>query len=145
MELSPWKFNEVREPVRGKATCQVKRELQLLRRRGNKERKGRRKEEREGGREAPWMLGQWDERLDTCQYLALAHPCRRRVTYLVRLQGNCSASNWTELSKNVYAVRLDQNFKRCFGGQRVPSRRGWRSDVLENRLLVSEQSTVAMM
>ena len=57
MELSPCKFKEVREPVYGKATCQVERELQLLRRRGNKERKKerrkRRKEETEGGREAP--------------------------------------------------------------------------------------------
>lgn len=57
VELSPCKFKEVREPVYGKATCQVERELQLLRRRGNKERKKerrkRRKEETEGGREAP--------------------------------------------------------------------------------------------
>lgn len=54
MDLSPCKFKEVREPVYGKATCQVKRELQLLGRRGNKERKEEKKEgrkrEREGGK-----------------------------------------------------------------------------------------------
>lgn len=54
MALSPCKFKEVREPVYGKATCQVKRELQLLGRRGNKERKEEKKEgrkrEREGGK-----------------------------------------------------------------------------------------------
>ena len=52
--MSPCKFKEVREPVYGKATCQVKRELQLLGRRGNKERKEEKKEgrkrEREGGK-----------------------------------------------------------------------------------------------
>lgn len=47
MELSPCKFKEVREPVYGKATCQVERELQLLRRRGKRE-EGRKEEKKEG-------------------------------------------------------------------------------------------------